>query len=218
MCAPMPICPPIALGAVSPSISPIAAMSCGNAGALNESASAAARSPILFMRSPRREASFAIALQACVSQCRQLAAHALLVLEIDRRDDDALLIGGAGNHASPRTDDHRIAVVAVAVDVGAELSRCDHIRLVLDRAGAQQGLPMRLAGGEGERARDSDNLCAGESEAAIEFREAKVIADAESDRAERSRAGDDLGAGEFGVGFAHRYATREVDVKQMNLA
>src|SRR5271154_4762018 len=159
------MCPPIALGAVSPSISPIAAMSCANAVALNESASAAARSPNVFMRSPRREASFAIALQACVSQCRQLAAHALLVLEIDRRDDDTFLIGGARNHASPRIDDHRIAVVAVAVDVGAELGRCDHIGLVLDRAGAEQRLPMRLAGREGERARDRDNLCASKSEA-----------------------------------------------------
>src|SRR5271156_2044403 len=162
--------------------------------------------------------SLAIVLQTCVFQCRQLAAHALLVLEIDRSDDDALLIGGAGNHASPRIDDHRIAVVAVAVDVGAELGRRDHISLVLDRAGAQQRLPMRLAGGEGERARDRDNLCAGKSEAAIEFREAKVIADAESDRAERSRAGDDVGAGKLGVGLAHRYAAREIDVEEMNLA
>ena len=128
-------------------------------------------------------------------QRRQLAPHAVLVFEINWRDDDAFLIRRAREHASPWIDDHRIAVVTVAINVGAELGGCDHVRLILDRAGAEQRLPMRFAGWESECARNRDDLCAGKSEAPIEFREAQVVADAESDRAERSLGGNDVGAG-----------------------
>ena len=157
-------------------------------------------------------------MQSRVLQRRQFAPHAVLVLEINWRDNDAFLIRGAREHASPWIDDHRIAVVAVAVNVGTELRGRDHVRLVLDRAGANQRLPMRFAGRERERARNRDNLCAGKSQASIKFREAQVVADAESDRAKRSAGGDDVGAGELGVGLAHRHAAGKIDVEQMNLA
>ena len=83
-----------------------------------------------------------------VGQARQLGAHVVLAGEVEVGDDVGLArVVGARQHLAPRVDDHRVAV-GVA-HVGGWPPTCaggDHERLVLDRAGAQQDLPVRGAG------------------------------------------------------------------------
>src|SRR5215472_5305927 len=145
--------------------------------------------------------------QTRVLQRRQFAPYAGQVLKIDRRDDHALLVRGACDHASPRIDDHRVAVIGEAVNVGAKLRRRDHVGLILDRAGAEQGVPMGLAGWEGEAAWNAQYLGSGEGQTTIEFGEAQVIADAEPDCAAWRARRDYFAAGQLDVGFLDRHAS-----------
>src|SRR5215204_3694148 len=62
------------------------------------------------------------------------------------------------------------------------LSWGDHVQLVLDRSGADQCLPVVLAGHEGECGRQQDGLRTLKRQDAKELRKAQVVADSESDR------------------------------------
>ena len=64
--------------------------------------------------------------------------------------------GACGEHRSPRVDDHRVAVALVVGRMLADLAGGDHEGLVLDRARAQQHLPVGPAGRHGERRRQRE--------------------------------------------------------------
>src|SRR6202158_3097147 len=149
---------------------------------------------------------------------RQLAPHPHKVVEIDRRDHHAFLVRGPSDYATPRIDDYRVAVVAEAVGVGAELRRRDDVSLVLDRTGANQRVPMRLAGRESEAARNRDDLGAAKGQAAVKLWEAQIVADAETDSTERRARGDDLATRQLYVGLLDGDAARQVNVEEMDFA
>src|SRR6266542_5038585 len=69
--------------------------------------------------------------------------------------------------------------------VHAALRGREHVAAVLDRAGADQHVPMRLAGLLGEGGRDRDERGAGFRQRAIERREAQVVTDREAQPAPR---------------------------------
>ena len=71
----------------------------------------------------------------------------------------------------------RASVGRLAVREGAPLVRGHDVALVLDRAGAEQELPVVLAGEERERGRHGDELGALDGEDAVELGEAEVVAD-----------------------------------------
>src|SRR6266849_3786218 len=156
--------------------------------------------------------------QPRICQRRQFATHALEVFHVERRAHHALLIGCAGEHSPPRVDDHRIAVVAESMNVGAELRWRHHIALIFDRTSADQRVPMGLAGRKRKRARDRKDSCAREREPPVKLRKAQVVAHAETDRAKLGRCRHDLGARDLRVGLFDRNASRQVNVEQMDLA
>src|SRR5918992_991987 len=73
--------------------------------------------------------------------------------------------------------DRRAAVGGVARRRRAHLIRGDQERLVLDRACAQQDLPVIAAGGERERRWDGDRARPPDGEDPVELGEAQVVAD-----------------------------------------
>ena len=97
--------------------------------------------------------------------------------------DDAVLVGRLREHDAPRIDDHRAAVARLAALGAAPLVRRGDEALVLDRAGAEQQLPVVLAGRERERGRHGDELGAVDGEAPVELGEAQVVADGQPDAA-----------------------------------
>ena len=103
--------------------------------------------------------------------------------------DERLRVGRLREHDPPRVDDHRAPAGAVARRVLADLVGGDHERLVLDRAGAEQDLPVLARGGEREGGRHEQDAGAPDREDPVQLREAQVVADAhpELDAAARSR-------------------------------
>ena len=100
----------------------------------------------------------------------------------------------------------------------AELGGGDDERLVLDRPGAQENLPVRLAGharevrGHGDDPRALDRLDP------VQLGEAQVVADGQPDRGAVGQLGDDdLVAGLLGVGL-EVLALGDLDVEQVDLA
>ena len=67
----------------------------------------------------------------------------LMRSQIDLGEHHALAFRAHAEHLAPRIDDHGVAVGAPAAGVRAALRRRDHVGLVLDRARAQQRLPVR---------------------------------------------------------------------------
>lgn len=64
--------------------------------------------------------------------------------------DGAGIVVGLGDDLAPRVDDEAVAISLALIGVGAGLCRSDDKAARLDCAGAQQRVPMRLAGGYGE--------------------------------------------------------------------
>src|SRR5207253_1636251 len=87
----------------------------------------------------------------------------------------------AVDHATPRIDQHRIAMRAAAVAMGAALCRGEDVALVLDRPRAQQHFPVRLAchGGEGRGYDDQRTI----AERAVELGKPQVVAHRQADAA-----------------------------------
>ena len=85
---------------------------------------------------------------------RDPAPDAVERREVEIGHDRGLGVGGAREHEPPRVDDQRAPAGAVAGRMGADLVGRDHEALVLDRAGAQQHLPVVARGRERERRRD----------------------------------------------------------------
>src|SRR5947207_95449 len=87
---------------------------------------------------------------AAMLQRRQLSSHLGDPLRLQLGRDDALAFGPHRDDVAPRIGDQRVAPGAPAVLVPAALRRGRDVALVLDRAGAQQEFPVRLAGRVGE--------------------------------------------------------------------
>jgi hypothetical protein len=103
--------------------------------------------------------------------------------------------------------------------VVTELCGGDHERLVLDRAGAQQHLPVAgLAGRAGEVGRDGHDPRALERLDPVQLGEAQVVTDGQADRGAVLELGqDDLVARLVGVGL-EVLAALDLDVEQVDLA
>src|ERR1700734_3472887 len=80
----------------------------------------------------------------------EAAAIAPLPLEIDLSGDAAVAPRQTVQHAAPVIDDHAVAVGLAAAGMESGLRRRDDPAQVLDRAGAQQRLPVRPARRLGE--------------------------------------------------------------------
>ena len=112
-------------------------------------------------------------------------ADPLLVGEVELGDDHVVgQVSGLAEHVAPGVHDQALAVADSPVGLLADLVGRDHVDLILDRAGAQQDVPVVLAGAEREGARDQDRARARRDEPAEELGEAQVVADREADGAE----------------------------------
>src|SRR5581483_8808384 len=125
----------------------------------------------------------------------QLSPYFFEIITINFGGDDALLIRCARNDLPPRVDNHRVAVVGMAVDIFADLVWRDHIRLVFDRAGTKQRFPMGGTGRKSERRRDEQHFCSSPCELSVQFGKAKVVTHRETEDAQWGVLHDDLRAG-----------------------
>ena len=106
-------------------------------------------------------------------------ADFVLVAEIEAREGEALLIAAFGDDDAPRIDDQRVPVTAARRAVRADLRGRHHVDLVLDRARAQQDVPVILAGLERERRRHRDDARPLRGVRSVQLGETQVVADAE---------------------------------------
>src|SRR6185312_3056116 len=106
-------------------------------------------------------------------------------------------------HLAPGVDDDRASEAVVIAWRAPDLVRGHHERLVLDRAGADQNLPVRLAGDLRERCRQRDDARALHREDPVELWEAQVVADGQPERGVSGRLRqDDVLARLLGLGLA----------------
>src|SRR5262245_4612668 len=137
--------------------------------------------------------------------------------KIDIGKDNARLLAAFRQDLAPGRNDQAVAEGGAAVLVQATLGCSEHERAGLDRAGADQNVPMRLPGLLGEGGGDGDELGAGKRECAVESGEAEIVADRESQAAE-GKLGNDSGSARPGViGFAVALAIGKIDIEQMQL-
>jgi len=100
----------------------------------------------------------------------------------------------------------------------ADLVGGDHERLVLDRAGAQQDLPVLPRGGERERGRHEQDPRAADGEDPVELGKAQVVTDAHAELDALRRLGDDeLLAGRLVLGLAVG-GPAHLDIEHVDLA
>jgi len=69
---------------------------------------------------------------------------------IDRGDDNSWHIAAIRENPAPGIDDQRVAIGGPATTMGTALARSKDEAAGLDRAGAQEDMPMRLPRGTGE--------------------------------------------------------------------
>ena len=98
--------------------------------------------------------------------------------EVQVGDDRRLGVRSGREHEPPRVDDHRSPAGAVAARVRPDLIGPDHEALGLDRAGAQQQLPVVPRGRQRERGGHDDHLRPAHGERLVELGEADVVTDA----------------------------------------
>ena len=107
-------------------------------------------------------------------------------------------------HLAPGPDGHGMAPGGAAVLVGAALGGGQDEGAGLDRPGAQQHLPVGLAGGPGEGGGHGEDLRAGPGQGAVEGGKAHVVADRQAQLAPRRLGHHRAVAGLVGGGFAVR--------------
>ena len=122
-----------------------------------------------------------------------------------------------GEDAAPGIDHQRMAEGLAAVLVLAALRRREHEGAVLDRARADEHMPMRLAGLSGEGRRNRQERAAGLGERAVERREAQVVADGQAEPAPRQVGGDGDLARPVVARLAIALAVGEIDVEHVDL-
>src|SRR5262249_33111137 len=119
---------------------------------------------------------------------------------VDLGDHNGWINATLSEHAAPGVDNERVAIRVAAVLVAATLRRSEHAATVLDRTGAVEHMPVRLAGLPGERRRDRQKQASGLGESAVKRRKAQIIADRKTKPAPRK-------TGRYGV-FAGRVTAR----------
>ena len=102
--------------------------------------------------------------------------------EVEIRDAHARALGELREHDAPGIDDRAVAPAIAPRQMLSHLRRRDHEAAVLDGAGAQQDLPVRLAGVRRESRRHEQDLGAAQRQRAIQLGKAQVVADAEAHR------------------------------------
>ncbi len=131
----------------------------------------------------------------------------------------ARLVRGLRDHESPGIDDQRAPMTRSQLAVTPALGGRQDERLVLDGARPEQDLPVVLAGLRGEGARHREEAGATLRQRAVELRESQVVADGQSDRAERRVEQRQLlprrDGGRLDVGVAA--ARAQIDVEEMDL-
>ena len=83
-----------------------------------------------------------------------------------------------GKDLAPRVYRHAVAPGTAAVFMQTALRRCQHVSEVFNRAGAQQNLPVRQAGGEGKRTGHQQQVGL---KRAVQLRKPQVITNAQAD-------------------------------------
>ena len=111
---------------------------------------------------------------------------------------------------APRVDRDAVAVGVAAVFVMPALCRGKHETAGLDGACAQQEVPVRFAGLLCEGSRHRDHFRTRLGQRAIERRKAHVVANGQSDLAERRRHDDRHVTRSIGVGLAIAFAVRRL--------
>ena len=136
---------------------------------------------------------------------------------IDLGEEHAGLDAALGKNLAPGGDDQRMAVGLALVLVHAALRRGEDEAAGLDGAGAQQRVPMRLAGLSGEGRRHREERRAGFGQRAIERRKTHVVADRQPDAAPR-QVRDHGGLARLVVGgLAIALAAGQIDIEHMDL-
>src|SRR6266576_5330761 len=118
-----------------------------------------------------------------VLQRRHRPARGLDLRRIDLRQENAGLYAALGEHLAPGRNDQRVAIGLALVLMHATLGCGEHEAAVLDGAGAQQGVPMRLAGLSGKGGGLGEERGAAFGERAIQRRKPYVVADRQPDPA-----------------------------------
>src|SRR5262249_22601880 len=152
-----------------------------------------------------------------VGETRHLATDPGEVVEVDRRRHDAVAVAGPREHPAPGIDDAGVAEVRHAVRTHAGLVRGEEVALVLDRARPAEHFPVRGSGGAGEGGGDEEDLCAPAREAAVELREAQVVAHREPEGPDRGGDHDHVLPRSARFRLAHGDPAGEVDVEEMDL-
>ena len=104
-----------------------------------------------------------------------------------------------------------------AVRMFAALRRREYIGSVFDRPGAQQHLPVGLAGRPGEGRRHGEHRGTGVGQVAIELRETQIVAHGHAQLAPWCLGHHSRRAGLVGRGFAVGFAVFQIDVEHMDL-
>src|SRR5438477_8643022 len=122
----------------------------------------------------------AIRVGAAIGERWQRAANPVLPVEVDLGGGDALAVGRDREDDAPGIDDHRAPVGVEVRRRLAVLTGGDHERLVLDRPGAQQDLPVVAPGVGRERRGHAERASAADREDPVELGEPKVVADGQA--------------------------------------
>src|SRR5262245_14590017 len=116
---------------------------------------------------------------------REIVPDLALPHEVQVRRNAADAARQAAQDTPPAVDDQRIAVRLATVLVETRLRRRDDVHEILDRARAQQHLPVCATGRPCERGRQADPVRAAATELAKELRKTDVIADRETEASGR---------------------------------
>src|SRR5450830_165045 len=117
-------------------------------------------------------------------------------------DNKAFPLGQHAEDIAPGIDQHAVTPGAATVDVLAALRRRQHITLVFNRAGAQQQLPVRLAGGVGKRRRYHNQRAI--AHGPVQLGKTQVVAHRQANLAERRLEALDVVAVDDGARFVIR--------------
>src|SRR5688572_2905766 len=172
------------------------------------------REKIIQMREPEGATRTLTPVERAMLQGRQTCAQPLYVFGIDACDDHAGAAREPVDYDAPRVDDHAVAVGLAAVHVIASLRRRQHVGQVFDRARANQRCPVSPAGGFGERRAHYDQVDV--LHRAVKLGEPQVVADRQSDPAERGVDHFDLAARLDRALFRIVLATH-IEAEQVNL-
>ena len=113
-------------------------------------------------------------------QRRKLLAAPCRIVPVQLGKNDAGTACTFRHDCSPGIDDQTMTESLPATGVLTDLGRCNDPRQVLNRAGTQQSVPVRLSRWDRKGRRNGEKFGTGIGKASIQFRKAKVITDRDS--------------------------------------